>query len=53
MKNRAVELAAHDYVLSLDADEALDPVLADAILKAKENFTGQGLPDEPVHKLLR
>lgn len=41
MKNRAIQLAAHDYILSLDADEALDPVLADSILKAKENFTGK------------
>ena len=35
-KNKAVELASHDYVLSLDADEALNPLLADSILRAKE-----------------
>jgi glycosyltransferase involved in cell wall biosynthesis len=38
-KNKAVELATYDYVLSLDADEALNPILSDSILKAKENFT--------------
>ncbi|HCL83203.1 MAG TPA: glycosyltransferase family 2 protein [Chitinophagaceae bacterium] len=38
-KNKAVELASNDYVLSLDADEALDPVLADSIRRAKEHFT--------------
>jgi glycosyltransferase involved in cell wall biosynthesis len=41
MKNRAVQLADNDYILSLDADEALDPVLADSIRKVKENFTFQ------------
>ncbi len=41
MKNRAIQLAAHDYILSLDADEALDPALADSVQKAKENFTGK------------
>ena len=40
-KNTAVKLASHDYVLSLDADEALDPKLSDSILKAKENFTSR------------
>jgi glycosyltransferase involved in cell wall biosynthesis len=38
-KNKAVELASYDYVLSLDADEVLDPVLTNSIQKAKENFT--------------
>ncbi len=38
-KNKAVELASHDYVLSLDADEALNPVLAGSILRTKESFT--------------
>src|ERR1700682_6036196 len=36
-KNKAVELASYDYVLSLDADESLDPQLSDSIRKAKEN----------------
>ena len=40
-KNKAVELASHDYVLSLDADEALNPLLADSILRTKENFTNR------------
>lgn len=39
MKNRAVELAANNYILSLDADEALDPRLILSILSEKENFT--------------
>src|SRR5579862_1760333 len=39
MKNRAVELAANNYILSLDADEALDPRLILSILKEKENFS--------------
>jgi glycosyltransferase involved in cell wall biosynthesis len=38
-KNKAVELASHHFVLSLDADEALDPVLAGSIQQAKENNT--------------
>jgi glycosyltransferase involved in cell wall biosynthesis len=38
-KNKAAELASYNYVLSLDADEALDPILSDSILRAKENFT--------------
>jgi glycosyltransferase involved in cell wall biosynthesis len=38
-KNKAVELASHDHILSLDADEALDDLLADSIRKAKENYT--------------
>jgi glycosyltransferase involved in cell wall biosynthesis len=40
-KNKAVELASFDYVLSLDADEALDPQLSDSIFKAKKNFSSQ------------
>jgi glycosyltransferase involved in cell wall biosynthesis len=39
MKNRAVELAANNYILSLDADEALDPRLILSILREKENLT--------------
>jgi len=38
-KNKAVELASFDYVLSLDADEALDPLLSVSILQAKEKYT--------------
>jgi len=38
-KNRAIELATHNYILSLDADEALDPVLIDSISKVKLKFT--------------
>jgi glycosyltransferase involved in cell wall biosynthesis len=37
-KNRAVELALYDYVLSLDADEALDSLLVDSIGRIKEKF---------------
>jgi glycosyltransferase involved in cell wall biosynthesis len=39
MKNRAVELAANNYILSLDADEALDARLILSILTEKEKFT--------------
>jgi glycosyltransferase involved in cell wall biosynthesis len=41
-KNFALNLAANDFVLSLDADEALDPVLEKSVLKAKENFSYSG-----------
>jgi glycosyltransferase involved in cell wall biosynthesis len=37
-KNRAVELASNNFVLSLDADEALDPVLINSISKVKQQF---------------
>src|SRR6185436_12532940 len=35
-KNMAIWLATHDLILSLDADEALDPQLSRAILHAKK-----------------
>ena len=35
-KNKAILLASHDFVLSLDADEALDPELVRSIQKVKE-----------------
>jgi glycosyltransferase involved in cell wall biosynthesis len=38
-KNDALALASNHYVLSLDADEALDQTLRDSILKVKENLT--------------
>ncbi|HEX3767891.1 MAG TPA: glycosyltransferase family 2 protein [Puia sp.] len=38
-KNKAVELASNDFVLSLDADEALNPLLTQSILHIKENFS--------------
>jgi len=37
-KNRASNLALHPYILSLDADEALSPALAESILKTRENW---------------
>ena len=37
-KNLAMQFASHDYILSLDADEALDPQLARSILREKETF---------------
>lgn len=40
-KNRAVALATHDYILSLDADESLDTLLIDSISKARQKFTGK------------
>lgn len=36
-KNIAVEKASHDWILSLDADEALSPELEKSILAVKEN----------------
>jgi glycosyltransferase involved in cell wall biosynthesis len=41
-KNFALQLAAHEYVLSLDADEALDEKLQQEILKLKNNFLKNG-----------
>ena len=37
-KNKALEFAENNYVLSLDADEALDDTLKASILKAKNGF---------------
>jgi glycosyltransferase involved in cell wall biosynthesis len=37
-KNLAIQMASHNYVLSLDADEALDKKLAASILKVKNDF---------------
>lgn len=37
-KNLAMQLASHNYILSLDADEALDEELTASILAEKENF---------------
>lgn len=48
-KAYAVSLARHDWVLCLDADEALSPELARNILSA----FGTGLPDYPVYRFAR
>ncbi|MDP9042872.1 MAG: glycosyltransferase family 2 protein [Bacteroidota bacterium] len=40
-KNKAVELASYDFVLSLDADEALDPLLSDSISYVKKTGTAR------------
>jgi glycosyltransferase involved in cell wall biosynthesis len=40
-KNKAIELASHNYILSLDADEALDPQLKESISRVKQNFSSQ------------
>ena len=37
-KNDAIQLANNDYVLCIDADEALDPVLIESIKAAKKHF---------------
>ena len=37
-KNYAITQAKNQYVLSLDADEALTPELRDAILKIRDNW---------------
>lgn len=39
-KNLGNEMAAHPYILSLDADEAISPALRDSILAVKGNLTG-------------
>jgi glycosyltransferase involved in cell wall biosynthesis len=41
-KNRAISLALYPYILSLDADEALDDVLKSEIIKVKKNWTHDG-----------
>ena len=41
-KNKALSLAKHNLVMSLDADEAIDKVLADSILSVKNNFQYKG-----------
>jgi len=41
-KNFALQFAKNDYVLSLDADEALSENLKSSILEAKNNFSAQG-----------
>lgn len=38
-KNAALRYASHDYILSIDADEALSVELVNSILTAKEKFT--------------
>jgi len=38
-KNRVMQLAAHNYLLSLDADEALDTTLIASILEAKKSLS--------------
>lgn len=37
-KNKALDLAKYNYVLCLDADEALDESLRNSIMKAKQGF---------------
>ncbi len=37
-KNKALLLATHNYVLSLDGDEALSPQLSQSIMEAKKEF---------------
>jgi glycosyltransferase involved in cell wall biosynthesis len=40
-KNLAIQLATHNYILSLDADEELDESLAAAILREKDGLHGR------------
>lgn len=37
-KNKALEFASHNYILSLDADEAIDTTLEASVLDAKKSF---------------
>lgn len=39
-KNYGNSMAKYDYILSLDADEALSPQLAQSVLNVKENLSG-------------
>ena len=41
-KNRAITLAKYDWVLSLDADEALSDALRDSILACKAHIAADG-----------
>jgi glycosyltransferase involved in cell wall biosynthesis len=41
-KNRAITYASNKHVLSLDADEAIDPRLEQEILRVKDNFSKDG-----------
>ena len=41
-KNKAIKMAGNDFVLLLDADEALSEELADSILAEKNNFSFSG-----------
>jgi glycosyltransferase involved in cell wall biosynthesis len=41
-KNRAIRYASNPYVLSLDADEALDRALVNSILEVKKDFNKDG-----------
>ena len=41
-KNYALSLATHDYILSLDGDEALSDTLKESILKVKQNWEHDG-----------
>jgi glycosyltransferase involved in cell wall biosynthesis len=41
-KNRAITFATHPYVLSLDADEALDKTLSASIKEVKKDFRKDG-----------
>jgi glycosyltransferase involved in cell wall biosynthesis len=41
-KNYALDQCTHEFVLSLDADEALSPELENSILEAKKSFQSDG-----------
>lgn len=41
-KNRAMQMATHDYILSLDADEALSEAAKDEVRRVKEEWTHDG-----------
>jgi glycosyltransferase involved in cell wall biosynthesis len=40
-KNKAIELASYDFILSLDADEALDTLLAESVSKVKSGTSNR------------
>lgn len=41
-KNRAITYASNPHILSLDADEALDPLLSKSIIEVKKDFKHDG-----------
>ena len=52
-KNRALELAVHPWVLSIDADEEISPALSQEIVRIKqtgapEDVSGYSMPARPL-----
>jgi glycosyltransferase involved in cell wall biosynthesis len=52
-KNYAIDQTSGDWVLSLDADEALDEALRKSIIDVKNSPNRHRLSNEPTNQLLR